>query len=347
VVVVSFFGLPRRPHVRFRWRGWDDFPGHPGASEGRRDPEPDDDESGPEATSRPGWDKEDYISRFAGLELHHRSFSKRIETGQEARLRIENRNGRITVRTHDEPAIVVDVDADIYAASSGEADAEAGRIERGITSEGNRVSVIAPELPRPEWFFFGRGPTIHYELRVPANTDVWATSRNGSVSLSSTHGRARIESRNGRVTLDGVQGEIEIECRNGRVNLNGCGGPAKISGTNGPVTLERVSGAIEVDTKNGPIEVIEAGAGVKAATVNGPIRVTGRVNGDLDLSAANGSIRLAVTSDSRFEIDAESRHGPTRSDLPVRERGPVAEGGGPPAKVRIRTVNGAIRVIEA
>ncbi len=347
---MSFSNPPRPPHIRFRWRGWDRF--HTGAAPDSSDEEPgaasasrqdDDADSDPEDY----WerDRAEYIARLAGLELHRRSFTRELETGSEIKLRVENRNGRIAIRTHDRPVVVVNVAAELYAGSSSEADADFERVKAGITQDGNRASVIAPELPRPEWFFFGRGPKIDYEVTVPADAEVWVSSRNGPVELSSTRRRARVESRNGRVTIEGVEGEIEVESRNGRVSLKRCSGPARVAGINGPITLEQVRGAIEAETKNGPLELIEAGASVKATTVNGPIRFTGRVAGDLEFQAVNGSVRLAVTADSRFEIDAESRHGGTTSELPVRDRKPV-EGSGPAPKVRIRTVNGGIRLTE-
>jgi DUF4097 and DUF4098 domain-containing protein YvlB len=280
------------------------------------------------------------------VELHHRSFTKRIETGSESQLHVENRNGRVTIRPHDEPAVVIAVEADVYAESAAGADAEQQRIERAITSDGNRVSVVAPDLARPEWFFFGRGPKIDYEIRVPVQTQVWLSSRNGPVSLSGTRGRAHVDSRNGRVTIERVEGDIEVEIRNGRVTISEGSGATRVSATNGPMTITRMRGAIEVESKNGTIDIEEPGSTVRARTVNGPIKYRGRVNGDLDLEAANGGIRVAVTPDSRFEIDAESRHGSTRSDLPVRDR-QAPEGDGPAPKVRIRTVNGSIRLTEA
>ncbi|HEY7270756.1 MAG TPA: DUF4097 family beta strand repeat-containing protein [Dehalococcoidia bacterium] len=354
---MSFFGLGGTRRNRSRWRGWEDFspnPPDPAASQagdpGPGDADDGDDDFGYSASGGRGrgWGGPAFGGGrgFGGLELHHRNFTKRIETGEEARLRIENRNGRIVVRRHDEPVVIIDVDAEIYAANQQDADAEAQRIERGISADGNRVNVVVPELSRPEWFFFGRGPRVDYEVRVPANTDVWAVNRNGSVSITGTRGRARVEGRNGRTTIQDIGGDVDIETRNGRLNIDRCEGAVKISSLNGPITVGRVRGAIEVDTKNGPVQVNEPGAGVNVKTSNGPIRVNGKVNGDYELQASNGSVHVAVTADSRFEIDAESIRGSTRSDLPVRDRKPV-EGSGPAPKVRIRTSNGSIRLTEA
>jgi hypothetical protein len=348
---MNFFGLGGRRRTRLRWHGWEDFgpppPGPPtgDAADGDDDDADDEGDDDREYMKYRGWGGGG-APGMGGLELYRRSFSRRIETGPETRLRIENRNGRINVRTHDEPVIVIDVEAEVYAANSQEADNEVQRIERGITVDGNRVAVQVPELIRPEWFFFGRGPKVDYEVRVPVGTDVWAVNRNGPVAIAGIRGKARVESRNGRVGLENIGADVEVETRNGKLGIDGVGGSVKVSGRNGSITIERAAGAVGVETKNGPVEVREAGAGVKVQSKNGSIRLNGKVNGDYNLEAANGSIRVAVTPDSRFEIDAESTRGSTRSDLPVRDRR-AAEGDGPAPKVRIRTVNGSIHLTEA
>jgi hypothetical protein len=289
---------------------------------------------------------EEFPIGVEGMELYRRSFDQRFETGFDARLQAENRNGLVSIRTHDQPAVVIDVVADIYAASNEEANAELERIRRGISIEGNRVLILTPELQRPEWFFFGRGSKVDYEIRVPAQTEVVASSRNGAVRLAGTGREAKLESRNGRVTAEDVGANVVAGTRNGRMDLTRIGGSVTASGTNGHITVEKAQGDVTVETRNGAVEITDAGGRVTAGTTNGPIRYTGAVRGDFDLHASNGSIRMAVPGDSRFEIDAESRHGSVRSDLRVREERP-SENQGPAPKVRLRTTNGSIRLTEA
>ena len=281
-----------------------------------------------------------------GMDLHRRTFTMRFDTGDQARLRVENRNGAISLRTHDQPAIVVDVLAEIYAASSSEADAEVERLRRSMTHEGDRVDIRTPDLPRPEFFFFGRGPKVDYEIRAPAATELQASNRNGAVLVTGTRRPVQVEVRNGRVSIEEVASEVSVETRNGRVNVEHCAGPVQVSGTNGHIKVVKAAGNVAITTTNGVVEITGAGAGVKVATTNGHIRLQGRINGDVDLQATNGAVRVSVPADSRFEIDAESRRGSVRSDLKVRER-PQTGPSGPLPKVRLRTTNGSIVVSEA
>jgi hypothetical protein len=279
-----------------------------------------------------------------GLERYTRSFTRRFETGAQASLRVENQNGFINVRTHNQPAIVIEVVAEFFAESAAAADAEARRIEDGISQDGSRVDIRTPELRSGS--LFGRSARVNYEIRVPADTEVWASCHNGPILVNGVRRPAHVQATNGDVTVEDVAAEVNVESRNGRIKVARCSGPASIAGANGPITVEEVASQLTVETRNGPTEISEAGAGVRAGTTNGPIRYRGRVNGDFDLQATNGGIRLAVTPDSRFEIDAESSHGSVRSDLPVRDQ-PLAEGGAALPKVKIRTTNGSIRLTEA
>jgi hypothetical protein len=290
---------------------------------------------------------EEFELGVEGMELFRRSFRRQVDTGYEARLRIANRDGKIKVSRHDEPNVIVEVNAELYAASGSDADEQLRRIQDGIVVDGNRIEVVTPDLRRPEFgiFFFGRGPKVDYEIRVPANTDVNASSHNGAVEISGTQRPVNVENRNGKVTIEDVAAEVTVENRNGRIAVERCAGPVRVANTNGAITVARAGSGVEARTRNGSVEVSEAGGGVSAESTNGPLRFNGRVNGDVSLQATNGGIRMAVSSDSRFEIDAESRHGGVHSDLPVRDRPPGGEGG-PVFKVHLRTTNGGIRLTE-
>jgi DUF4097 and DUF4098 domain-containing protein YvlB len=281
------------------------------------------------------------------MELFRRSFRRQVDTGYEARLRIANRNGKTRITRHDSPNVAIEVNADLYAASDQEAEEQLRRLQEAIVVDGNNIEIQTPELRRPEFgiFFFGRGPKVEYDIRVPADTQLNATSHNGAVEVSGTRRPAHIENRNGRVTIADVAAEVSVENRNGRITVERCAGPVRASNTNGAITVAGATGAVEVKTRNGSLEVTEPGAGVQAESTNGPIRFSGRVNGDVSMQATNGGIRMAVTADSRFEIDAESRHGGVHSELPVRDRPPGGEGAAV-HKVHLRTTNGGIRLTE-
>ncbi len=316
------FRVPRPPRVHTE-RGDDDQP--PSWREQRDDSD------------------EDNVFRWieSDMELYRRVFSHNIATGPRARLRVENRNGLVNVRAHESPEVVVNVVAELYADSPSDADREVERIQRAITSDGEDVTIRTPELLRPSFLFFGRGPKVDYDISVPRETSVVIENRNGRVEVRGVRGTAQVENRNGRVEVEDVGGNAVIDVRNARISLIGCGGSAEVRTRNGATNVERVQGPVNIRSTNGALTIADCGASVEASGTNGAIRYQGEVKADMRFSTVNFGVRLLVPEDSRFEIDAETRNGKVESRLPVRGN---TAGGGPRPKVHIRTVNGSIRI---
>jgi len=119
----------------------------------------------------------------------------------------------------------------------------------------------------------------------------------------------------------------------------------------------RVAGVDEVDdlrTVNGNIEVYEANSDVRAHTTNGNVRlelahlhgVTGTV-----AETTNGSVVLALPSNSEADLEARCLNGNFQSELPFAQEstlkpreihGKLGRGGSP---IKLHTINGAIRVV--
>lgn len=119
----------------------------------------------------------------------------------------------------------------------------------------------------------------------------------------------------------------------------------------------RVAGVDEVDelrTVNGNIEVYEANSDVRAHTTNGNVRlelahlhgVTGTV-----AETTNGSVVLALPSNSEADLEARCLNGNFQSELPFAQEstlkpreihGKLGRGGSP---IKLHTINGGIRVV--
>ncbi|HUL15606.1 MAG TPA: hypothetical protein VLV88_06395 [Terriglobales bacterium] len=119
----------------------------------------------------------------------------------------------------------------------------------------------------------------------------------------------------------------------------------------------RISGVTEVEdlrTVNGNIEVFEAGGNVHAHTTNGDVHLElahlREATGAL-AETTNGSVLLAVSPDAGADLEALCLNGNFRSELPLQveeslrpreTRGRLGKGGTP---IRLRTINGGIRVV--
>lgn len=123
---------------------------------------------------------------------------------------------------------------------------------------------------------------------------------------------------------------------------------------NGTLRIAGVELVGDLHTVNGNIEVFEAGGSVHAHTTNGNVRLELAHLRDKNGAVAettNGSLVLAVPSDTQADLEARCLNGNFYSELPIamessqkpREiHGKLGHGGVP---IHLRTVNGGIRLV--
>ncbi len=127
---------------------------------------------------------------------------------------------------------------------------------------------------------------------------------------------------------------------------------------NGTLRIAGVDVIEDLRTVNGNIEVYEGGGAVHAHTTNGNVHLelahmTGVAGQKSEATAetTNGSLLLAVPSDTQADVEAKCLNGNFSSELPLslesslrpREiHGKLGRGGAP---IHLHTVNGAIRVV--
>ncbi len=158
---------------------------------------------------------------------------------------------------------------------------------------------------------------------------------------------------------EGVEVAVEYHVRvPSRVLLS------RVETVNGAVRVRGVEGAGELRSVNGNVELLDGAGHFSARTTNGNVRLELRQLASCDeparssscslsVETVNGSVLLALPADANADLEVRSLNGDFRSELPVtvrgsadaREfRGRLGRGG---SAVRIRTVNGGIRVVAA
>ncbi len=127
-----------------------------------------------------------------------------------------------------------------------------------------------------------------------------------------------------------------------------------IGTVNGTLRISGLDNVEDLHAVNGDIEVFEAGGNIHAHTTNGNVHLELAHAPDKSGAAAettNGSLVLAVPADLEAELEARCLNGNFYSELPItmessqrpREvHGKLGRGGAP---IRLRTVNGGIRLI--
>jgi hypothetical protein len=122
---------------------------------------------------------------------------------------------------------------------------------------------------------------------------------------------------------------------------------------NGSLRVASADNVEELHAVNGNIEVFEGAGSLHARTTNGNVRmelVHVREKDAVTAETTNGSVVLAVPSDTHADLEMRCMNGSFSSELPVRMestqrpremRGKIGRGG---ATVHLRTVNGGIRL---
>ncbi len=128
----------------------------------------------------------------------------------------------------------------------------------------------------------------------------------------------------------------------------------RVATVNGSVNVFGVEAAGELRAVNGDIEVYDSAGGLSARTTNGDVRVEMRqleASRPVRLETMNGSVLLGLPRDADADLEVRSLNGDFRSEIPATmqsAQGPrefrvrLGAGGTP---VRMRTVNGGIRVV--
>ena len=130
----------------------------------------------------------------------------------------------------------------------------------------------------------------------------------------------------------------------------------RVETVNGTVRARGIEGSGLLRSVNGNVELLEAAGRFDARSTNGNVRI--ELNqlppgSPISIETVNGNVVLALPANADAELDILSLNGDFRSELPVMLRGKLSSrdfrgqlgrGGDP---VKVRTVNGGIRVVAA
>jgi DUF4097 and DUF4098 domain-containing protein YvlB len=123
---------------------------------------------------------------------------------------------------------------------------------------------------------------------------------------------------------------------------------------NGTLIVAGVSAVDDLHTVNGNIEVYDGGGSVHAHTTNGNIQLelaNFRDGSGASAETTNGSLLVALPSDTQADLETRCLNGNFLSELPIsmesaqrpREmHGRFGKGGAP---IKLRTINGGIRIV--
>lgn len=245
------------------------------------------------------------VSSIASAATLTETFDRTFDVKAGAKFSLENTNGRITVRSWDQPKIRVRGEKRVESrdADTAKKAFAALKIEPVLSSTGLSITTHYPRTSSDGFFDWLAGTNVSmsvtYEVTVPRAVNVDVDNTNGSIDISDVRGSARVSNTNGHIELLRCSGDVDAETTNGHIK-------AELA----EVTPNK---ALRLETTNGRISV----------------SVPRSINARLDASTTNGRINSDLPVTTVGEVRRTSLRGAINS-------------GGP--EMRLRTTNGSIDI---
>ncbi len=255
------------------------------------------------------------VEKIAGpVQLESRHGDVRA-SGVEGVLKLSSRYGNVEVEDVAGPAKLDVEHGDLKTRRTGAA--QVGLQFGGLTAEGVRGDLVVrgahAELRAADVAGRAEVETSFAGIHLArVGGEVRATAKNGDITAEDVAGGLYAETTHAGVTLDRVDGPVQATADHGSVEGRGLAKGAKVRSTGGEVSLDGFAGPVEVEVERGSARLSPRAA----------------LTAPLTASATNGEVHLNVPDGSRFDLDAESRRGELRTDVPglaaaetVREHG--------------------------
>jgi DUF4097 and DUF4098 domain-containing protein YvlB len=276
--------------------------------------------------------------------------------------RLETDMGSVTVTASPDPGVHVVITSKRKELE----DILTFRFEEGAAS----ASVVAKKKHlTSSWFSNNNGGSVHYEVRVPAQTRLTVDTSGGSIKVSGMRLAAKLDTSGGSITvsdlvgdLDGdtsggsidlrdIKGKVRVETSGGGIEAVSIDGPVHAQSSGGSIELQKVTGDIDAETSGGGIRIAEAGGRIHADTSGGGIEASftkGNSRGG-SLETSGGGIEVSVDPEADLAIQASGSS--VRSDLPLRVQGEISRGslsgslGKGGNTLRLHTSGGSVRIV--
>jgi len=281
-----------------------------------------------------------------------------FETPGDVRLEVRIGGGEVRLETAEtqETTVVLEPLRDNDASTAAVANA---RVE--LRERGGGYEVVVDARDRGRGLF--RNAEVLVSVTCPegasvetktGSADVSGRGRFGSVEVESgsgdiefgdVSGDARVNTASGDVQLGNVGGDARLNSASGDIQARVLAGEAKINTASGDIIVREVHGELGANSASGDVLVREARSSVSVNTASGDQEIGRVVEGNISLKSASGDLKVGIAEGSSLWVDARSRSGDVRSELPVSDSPP--ENGGPSVELRATTMSGDVTVSRA
>ncbi len=239
---------------------------------------------------------------------HTPTITKTFDMSQPGTLSALSSGGGISVRTHDEEKVIVQVfvrkNGRILSPSDPQVDDVLEDFDLDIEKNG---SAIIANVKRKSRFGFRNNVGISLKIITPQEMSCDVSSSGGGVDISGVAGTHNFASSGGGVRLENVTGTTKASSSGGGVKVANQNGDARLSSSGGGVTLDGGKGNIYARSSGGGVHLSNVHGDVDASSSGGGVTVSGEA-GYVKAKSSGGSVRANIRNLSK-ELVLESSGG--------------------------------------
>jgi hypothetical protein len=224
--------------------------------------------------------------------------TKRFTLSGTADVQLETFDGAIEVHSWDRNEVEVEIER--------RAMEQALVDDMKVTAEqdGNRIVIKVSGPRRSESGGVQIGvhfsPSARLRVALPRNTQLTASSGDGSLSVEDLNGKISLRTGDGSIRITRLAGDITLRTADGSIRV------------------DRAEGKLDVETEDGSITMEAKPSSLRARTSDGAIRIEVQpdsvMSEDWDVQTGDGSVVLTLPDGFNAAIDAETRDGVVRTD---------------------------------
>ncbi len=247
-------------------------------------------------------------------------FSRTFKVGKTGALELANISGDIVVTAGPGEDIVIEATKRARGRDEAEAKKQLADVTIEAVLRAGRVEV------RTQYPQHSNRVAVDYRVTVPAGGAVDVKSVSGDIKVTGAKGEVHVESVSGDVTADGLGSIARIKSVSGDAEVSGVSGDGEVTvgSVSGDVTARGIKcRSLEANSVSGEVRLTDVSCErARVGTISGNVEYSGSLarGGHYELKAHSGNVRLALGTDTGFELEASTFSGNVRSDLPVNMR---------------------------
>lgn len=166
--------------------------------------------------------------------------------------------------------------------------------------------------------------SVDFRITTPPQTRIHVKTISGGIQVSKMKGDIALEAVSGDIRIDGGGRVSLAKTISGDIDISGIAAeePLVASSMSGTVTLRGLKARyLDVSSVSGDVVIKDVTCDrAELQTLSGDLEYAGQLarSGRYELKAHSGDIRLAISGDVGFDVDANTFSGKIRSDLPIK-----------------------------